>query len=116
MPTIQKLAQLLLISFSIIFFSGILTSQAFAQTKLSPNLCLPMEKKDIILSNIINQFKEKQILTGVSVKGHLLNVYVNIETGTWTVVGFAPTKHLCILDTGSGLEVDPESIVLGTGT
>ena len=116
MKILWKQAWLLLISFSIIFFSGILTTQAFAQTKLSPNLCLPMEKKDIILSNIINQFKEKQILTGVSVKGHLINVYVNIETGTWTVVGFAPTKHLCILDTGSGLEVDPESIVLGTGT
>ena len=116
MKILWKQTWLLLISFNIIFFSGILTTQAFAQTKLSPNLCLPIEKKDIILSNIINQFKEKQILTGVSVKGHLLNVYVNIETGTWTVVGFAPTKHLCILDTGSGVEVDPESIVLGTGT
>ena len=116
MQTIQKLSKLLLISFSIILFSGSLISETFAQTRLSSKYCVPMAKKDKLLNALSAKYNEKQILSAVSDKGHIITVYVNVQTGTWTILGVSPTNYLCILDTGAGAIVTPEDVVLGTET
>jgi len=107
---------LLLISFSIVFFSGTLISETFAQTRIPAKTCIPISQKDEILQKLETEYKEKQVLTGVSDRGHLINVYINLDTGTWTVLGFTPTNFLCILDTGSGAVSIPENMVSGTKT
>jgi|TARA_R110000824_G_scaffold79012_3_gene199229 hypothetical protein len=116
MQTIRKLSKLLLISFSIILFSGSLISETFAQTRLAAKDCVPMAKKDKLLNALSAKYNEKQIFVAVSDKGHMITVYVNVETGTWTILGVSPTNYLCILDTGSGAIVTPENVVLGTET
>jgi len=111
-----KLMFMLLVSFSIVIFSGTVISETFAQTKLPAKTCVPMSQKNEVLQRLETEYKEKQVLTGVSDRGHLVNIYINLDTGTWTVIGITPTNFLCVLDTGSGVVVTPENLVSGTST
>lgn len=114
--TLWKLMWLLLISFSIVFFSGALISVAFSQTRVPSSICLPISEKDRVLKTLETEYKEKRVVAGVSHKGLLINIYVNTDTGTWTILGFTPTNFLCILDTGLGVVITPENMVSGTKT
>jgi hypothetical protein len=87
----------------IIFCLGIIfTNYAYsANEKESQKIqCIPISEKDSLLTKLKNIYGENKIFIGLSSKGtHFIELFINSDTGSWTILGTNPTK-VCIFDFG----------------
>ena len=62
--------------------------------------CKPYEQAHKFLKEKMN---ESPVFTGLSVSGHLTQVYFNYKTGNWSAVVIPPVdpKMMCIVDHGT---------------
>ena len=76
---------------------ALLPVAAFAQPA-----CTSVEQADAMLK----KYAEVRLGAGVSSQGHLLEIHVNPETRTWSVIGRSPQLpgQLCLLDAGTDWE------------
>ena len=85
----------------VLLFAG----TAYAQISLSTKVyeCIPIMDKDKLIAQI-NDIGETFLFSRLSEKGpHLVEVYMDTETGTWTALG-TDTVKVCILDFGRKAE------------
>lgn len=73
-----------------------------APVAAQPGACVPAPAA----RNVLEQYGEKQLGTGVSSSGVVLIILVNPETRTWTVVGRPAIEPpiWCLLDSGGDWE------------
>lgn len=65
-------------------------------------------KTNEVVEKLKERFKEQLIFYGVNVKGNVVSVYLNTETGTWTSVVTLPTGKTCLISAGnSGVFNEP---------
>ena len=71
-------------------------------TAFTQPVCAPVEQAEAMLK----QYAEVRLGAGASKAGHLLEIHVNPETRTWSVIGRSPQLpgQLCLLDAGDGWE------------
>ena len=69
---------------------------------LAQQACAPAEKVEQVLA----QYGETRLGVGVSSRGHLISVFVNPITRTWSVTGRSPQMpgQLCLFDSGTEWE------------
>jgi len=69
-----------------------LTTQANAKVP-----CRPTEDVARLLSKT---HSESVIFSAVSVRGHILHVWINSDSGEWTATVDLPSGNSCLVDTG----------------
>ena len=62
------------------------------------------DRYDDLKSQLGRQFKEVPTAFGLQMNGHLLQVFVSEETGTWTIISTAPSGVSCIVAAGESWE------------
>ena len=69
---------------------------------LAQPACAPTATAEAMLA----KYAEVRLGGGVSSQGHLLEIHVNPETRTWSVIGRSPQLlgQLCLLDSGTDWE------------
>lgn len=80
---------------SVALFMG---TQAYGQGQQ----CYP---RDVVLENLQGQFGESVQSLGIAANGTILEMFANVETGTWTAVVTAPDGSVsCLVASGEAFE------------
>ena len=67
--------------------------------------CIPIVEKHKLIKKLEEKTGEVSLFRAMSRKGpHMIEVFVNLTTGTWTAIG-TDTLKVCILDFGAQGEV-----------
>ena len=61
-------------------------------------------QREQIVAKLSSGYKETILGQGLTATGTLIEVIVNKETGTWTVIMSWPTGRSCVLSTGENWE------------
>lgn len=77
---------------------------AFSSVASAQSVCMPLEK---LHHQALDKYGEAPIGQGVSSRGFMIQILVNPETGTWTVIGVQPSGRACVLDSGEGWDSQP---------
>tara|TARA_Y100000034_G_scaffold136870_1_gene216543 strand:+ start:275 stop:592 length:318 start_codon:yes stop_codon:yes gene_type:complete len=60
--------------------------------------CLPYEQA---MTKLVKEYKETRIFEGMNKNGSaLIELFVNEETGTWTIIAKLPNKMACMQEMG----------------
>lgn len=66
--------------------------------------------RDQVATALANEYGEHAIGRGLHANGSMVTLYVNVETGTWSVVSEHPRGRTCIVGSGHGWsDLDPEA-------
>jgi|TARA_R110000764_G_scaffold90666_1_gene173101 hypothetical protein len=88
---------------STLYVIGILLSLIliFQKDAEAGQLCAPTQDFPKVLNE---SYKEHVMLRGLSLKGHILQLWVNPEVGNWTATVSFPSGKTCVVDAGTGYE------------
>lgn len=76
--------------------SACVASPVLAQQQEAP--CVPL---DVAMNELIQDFGEAPVGLGISEQGHFMQLFVNDETGSWTIILTNPVNgETCIADMG----------------
>lgn len=78
----------------------IAAQSAFAQTPPTPQ-CGPREA---VLMTLAERYGEGRRAIGLAGQGHMMEVFSNAETGTWTITATTPQGMMCLIASGGALE------------
>lgn len=59
-------------------------------------------RSDVMFDTLRMKHKEVPMYWGATSSGWLIVIFINVETGTWTIVRNFPRKLSCIVDAGDG--------------
>ena len=92
--TILAMAVFLVLTLVVLLMPG-----AKAQTHTQTSKCSPTKSTSTYLEE---RFGETPVFLGVSSKGYLLTLFLNEESGTWTIGKVSPSRKdvMCPLDAG----------------
>jgi len=76
------------------------TQNAHAQNAPSPQ-CAP---RPAVLEALANGFGEARRAVGIAGQAHVMELFVNPETGTWTITATRPDGVMCLIASGSNFE------------
>ena len=81
---------------------------SLASCAMSPAIAEPMQLPcdtfDNMVGEIVEGYNEAPLVAGVSGQGHIMQMFVNEESGTWTVLITNPVDGTtCIADFGKDL-------------
>jgi hypothetical protein len=76
------------------------TAPVYAQTQ-----CGPLDQVYEVLSN---KYDERRIGLGLAAQG-IVEVWVNSETGSFTILGVTPSGMACLLTSGEGFEFQEDN-------
>lgn len=61
------------------------------------NIC---DQRDVIVSQLEGRYGEDRVALGVNTTGHLMEVWGNEETGSWSITTTTPQGITCLNDAG----------------
>lgn len=100
-PQLQHLLFTLSFGFAAL---AVATQNAFAQTppaQTPPTQCGP---RDAVLLALGERFGEGRRAIGLTGQGHVMEMFINAETGTWTITATTPAGMMCLIASGTGYE------------
>jgi hypothetical protein len=83
-----------------------LTTPLLAQQAVSQ--CSP--NREGAIRYLADQFQESRQSAGLAASGHLVEVFANTETGSWTITVTLPNGTICLLASGQSYEQLNESL------
>jgi hypothetical protein len=88
--------------------AGLGASPVGAQTTtvaVPQTVCKPWRE---VVSELGDRYAERPVAYGTQPNGHLLQVFVSEQTGTWTLVTMRPNGTACLIGAGQGWEAVPK--------
>ena len=76
---------------------------------LAQTVCL---HHDVIMERLADEYGEARVSVALTQTGAMLEIYANLETGTWSAVATAPGGESCLIGDGTNYE----AILPGEGT
>jgi len=67
--------------------------------------CYPRISFAIKLAETLGQIKQ---VSGFEIRGNLMELYANLNSGTWTLVLVLPPGLACEIGNGSGFKLEPQ--------
>lgn len=83
---------------------GVSPAVAQTTTVAAQTVCKPWRE---IVSELGDRYAERPVAYGTQPNGHLLQVFVSEQTGTWTLVTMRPNGTACLIGAGQGWEAVP---------
>ena len=85
------------LAFLLALFLNVSISKANIAPKMNCN------NVNLAIEFLTKKFKEQMIFRGISAKGHVTMIYLNVDTGTWTATIIQPTDTsvMCSVDLGT---------------
>lgn len=80
---------------------------AFAMPAMAQQQCLPRSN---MMEMLADQYHEARQFMALSMGGTVIEVYANLETGTWTAVETVPDGTACIVSYGDNYEAIPQGV------
>ncbi len=100
MPPLPPHIQQTLFTLSFGFAALVMATQnVFAQTE--PAQCGP---RDAVLGALGAHFGEGRRAIGLASHGHVMEMFTNAQTGTWTITATTPAGVMCLIASGTGYE------------
>ncbi|MEM0946992.1 MAG: hypothetical protein AAGK37_06275 [Pseudomonadota bacterium] len=88
----------------------ILASHAFGQTARN---CGPRDK---VVSTLGDLYGETRQSIGIGTSGQVMEVYANLDEGTWTITITLPSGMTCLMASGQSFEALAEEVPAKDGT
>ena len=104
-PCLKK-SNIMLTRFLLAIASVCLVATANAQGAQTPQNCYPRVSYAIKLANTLGEVKQ---VSGIELRGNLMELYVSPKTGTWTLVLVLPSGLACKIGSGSEFKIEPYS-------
>ena len=89
--------------------TGFIGSAASAQSSVNSEPCVRKISYAIDLANSLGQVKQ---VSGAEVRGNLMELYVNPETGSWTLVLVLPQGLACKIGNGTDFKVELSPLLI----
>ena len=81
-----------------------MTIAAIAACFAMPAMALDCAPHDVMMESLADGWGEGRVSVALDQRGHLLEVYANLTTQTWTAVATTPDGESCIAASGTAYE------------
>lgn len=88
-----------------ILITAVVAVLAVASPAMAQPQCAPAQA---VAAKLLQGYGERPAVELYSARGHVIVVYANAETHTWTVVIHRPDGQACVDDDGEGYAILPE--------
>lgn len=92
------------------------TQNAFAQSPPAQAVASQCGPREAVLMALAERYGEGRRAIGLAGQNHVMEMFTNAETGTWTITATTPAGVMCLIASGTGYEaVDTPAPAKGRG-